>query len=83
MTNSSVESVDTKGKGCSCQTEKGEEKIDCDVVLSAVGTKSNIENIGLEELGIVVDNGKILVNDFYKQIFLDIMRLETWFLALH
>ncbi len=68
MTNSSVESVDTKGKGCvvHVKTEKGEEKIDCDVVLSAVGIQANIENIGLEELGIVVDNGKILVNDFYQ-----------------
>ena len=68
MNNASVESVDTKGKGCkvSVKTAKGEETIDCDVVLSAVGITSNIENIGLEELGIVTDKGKILVNDFYQ-----------------
>jgi len=68
MTNSSVESVDTKGKGCvvHVKTEKGEEKIECDVVLSAVGIQANIENIGLEDVGIVVDNGKILVNDYYQ-----------------
>ncbi len=68
MTGSSVESVDTKGKGCvvSVKTAKGEEKIECDVVLSAVGITANIENIGLEDLGIVTDKGRILVNDFYQ-----------------
>lgn len=68
MTNASVESVDTKGKGCKVKvkTAKGEETIECDVVLSAVGITSNIENIGLEDVGIVTDKGKILVNDFYQ-----------------
>jgi dihydrolipoamide dehydrogenase len=68
MTNASVESVDTTGKGCvvNIKTAKGEEKIECDVVLSAVGIQANIENIGLEEVGIVVDKGRILVNDFYQ-----------------
>ena len=68
MTNSSVESVDTSGKGCvvSVKTKKGDEKIECDVVLSAVGITANIENIGLEDVGIVTDKGKILVNDYYQ-----------------
>ena len=68
LTNSTVESVDTKGKGCvvTIKTAKGEEKIECDVVLSAVGIVSNIENIGLEEVGIAVDKGRLLVNDFYQ-----------------
>ena len=68
MTNSSVESVDTSGKGCvvSVKTKNGEETIECDVVLSAVGITANIENIGLEDVGIVTDKGKILVNDFYQ-----------------
>jgi dihydrolipoamide dehydrogenase len=68
MTNSSVETVDTKGAGCvvTVKTAKGEEKIECDVVLSAVGIQANIENIGLEEVGIVVDKGRILVNDYYQ-----------------
>ena len=67
-TNSSVESVDTSGKGCvvTVKTAKGEEKIECDVVLSAVGIEANIENIGLEDLGIVTDRGRILVNDYYQ-----------------
>jgi len=68
MTSSSVESVDTKGTGCKVivNTKKGEEIIDCDIVLSAVGIKSNIENIGLEEVGIVTDKDKIIVNDYYQ-----------------
>jgi len=68
MTNSSVEKVDTGGKGCkvSIKTKKGEEIIDCDIVLSAVGIVANIENIGLEEVGIKTDRGKILVDDYYK-----------------
>jgi len=68
MTNSSVESVDTSIKGCvvCVKTKKGEETIECDVVLSAVGITANIENIGLEDVGIVTDKGKILVNDFYQ-----------------
>jgi dihydrolipoamide dehydrogenase len=68
MTDSAVESVDTSGKGCkvSVKTKKGEETIECDVVLSAVGIEANIENIGLEEVGIVTDRGRIIVNDFYQ-----------------
>jgi len=68
MTNSSVESVETEGKGCkvTVKTKKGEEKIDCDVVLSAVGIESNISNIGLEETGIATDKGKIIVNEYYE-----------------
>jgi dihydrolipoamide dehydrogenase len=68
MTNSSVESVDTSGAGCKVKvkTKKGEEIIECDIVLSAVGITANIENIGLEEVGIVTDKGKITVDEFYR-----------------
>ena len=68
MTNSSVENVDTSGKGCIVfvKTKKGEEKIECDIVLSAVGIVANIEEIGLEDVGIATDNGRILVNDYYQ-----------------
>lgn len=68
MTNSEVTGVDTAGKGCKVQvkTKKGEETIECDVVLSAVGIQANIENVGLEEVGIATDRGRILVNDFYQ-----------------
>ncbi len=68
MTNASVEGVDTSGKGCvvTVKTKKGEEKIECDVVLSAVGIETNIEGIGLEDVGIATDKGKVLVNDYYQ-----------------
>ena len=68
MTNSSVEKVEKSSKGCEVhvKTKKGMETLDCDVVLSAVGIQPNIENIGLEETGIVVDAGKIVVNDYYE-----------------
>lgn len=68
MTNSSVEKVDTSGKGvkATVKTAKGEEILEADIVLSAVGIKTNIENIGLEEVGIATDRDKILVNDYYQ-----------------
>ncbi|WP_103068315.1 dihydrolipoyl dehydrogenase [Aquimarina sediminis] len=68
MTNSSVESVDTSGDGvkATVKTKKGEETLEADIVLSAVGIKTNIENIGLEELGIATDRDKIVVNDWYQ-----------------
>ena len=68
MTNSSVESVDTSGKGVKAKvkTPKGEETLEADIVLSAVGIKTNIENIGLEELDIKTDKDRILVNDWYQ-----------------
>jgi len=68
MTNSSVEKVDTKGKQCkvTIKTAKGEEIHECDVVLSAVGIQTNLENIGLEAVGVKTDKGKVLVDDFYQ-----------------
>jgi dihydrolipoamide dehydrogenase len=68
LTNASVEKVEKTDKGCivTVKTAKGEEKIECDVVLSAVGIETNIEGIGLEEVGIATDKGRVLVNDFYQ-----------------
>ncbi|CAM4312108.1 dihydrolipoyl dehydrogenase [Gillisia hiemivivida] len=68
MTNSSVESVDTSGKliKAKVKTKKGEETLEAEIVLSAVGIKTNIENIGLEELGIKTDKDKIVVNEWYQ-----------------
>lgn len=68
MTNAEVTSVDTKGSGCKVhvKTKKGEEVLEADVVLSAVGVVANIENIGLEDLGIATDKGKIIVNEYYQ-----------------
>lgn len=68
MTNSEVTAVDTKGKGCkvTVKTKKGEEIINADVVLSAVGVTTNLEGIGLEDVGVATDKGKVLVDDYYK-----------------
>lgn len=68
MTGSSVEKVDLSGKICKAtiKTKKGEETIEADIVLSAVGIEANIKDIGLEDVGIATDKGKILVNDYYQ-----------------
>ncbi|MBI1316085.1 dihydrolipoyl dehydrogenase [bacterium] len=68
MTSSEVLKVDTSGKSnvVTIKTKKGEEKIECDVVLSAVGVEANLENIGLEQVGIAVDKGKIVVDPMYR-----------------
>jgi len=68
LTNASVEAVDTSGALCkvTIKTKKGEEIVEAEIVLSAVGIRPNIENIGLEDLGIVLENGKVKVNEFYQ-----------------
>jgi dihydrolipoamide dehydrogenase len=67
-TQSEVLRVDTSGKEniVTVKSAKGEETIACDVVLSAAGVVSNLENIGLEAVGIATDKGKILVDEFYR-----------------
>lgn len=67
MTSSEVLGVESKGKDqvVTIKTKKGEETIACDVVLSAAGVVANLENIGLEDVGIVVDQGKVVVDDYY------------------
>ena len=68
MTSSELLSVDTSGEKIKAlvKTKKGEQELEADIVLSAVGIKSNIENIGLEETGIKVDRDKIVVDDYYQ-----------------
>lgn len=68
MTSSSVEKVDIEGDVChvTIQTKKGTEVVDADIVLSAVGVITNLENLGLEEVGIEVERTKIVVDDYYR-----------------
>ncbi len=68
MTGSSVESVDTSGDKCkvTIKTKKGEEVVEADIVLSAVGIAPNTENIGLEDLGVETENGRVKVDEYYK-----------------
>jgi dihydrolipoamide dehydrogenase len=68
MTSSSVEKVDVSGEKCivTVKTKKGEETIEADMVLSAVGITPNTENIGLEELGVETDKGRVKVDEYYR-----------------
>ncbi|MCH8545763.1 MAG: dihydrolipoyl dehydrogenase [Cryomorphaceae bacterium] len=68
MTSAEVTNVNTSGKGCKVEvkTKKGTETIECDVVLSAAGVVANIENIGLEDVGIKTEKGKIKVDEMYR-----------------
>ncbi|MDE7073418.1 MAG: dihydrolipoyl dehydrogenase [Bacteroidales bacterium] len=66
LVESAVERVDTDGDKCKVhiRTKKGEEVHECDIVLSAVGVVPNTDNLGLEELGIVIEKGKIVTDEY-------------------
>lgn len=68
MTEASVTNVDTTGEKCVCtiETKKGEKVVEADIVLSAVGVQTNLEGLGLENLGITSERGKINVDDYYR-----------------
>ncbi len=68
LTSSSVEKVEVVGDSCkvTIKTPAGEEKVESEIVLSAVGITPNTENLGLEQLGVVLEKGKIKVDDFYR-----------------
>jgi len=68
MTDSSVESVNTSKEKCivTIKTPKGNEIIETDIVLSAVGVATNIEGIGLEMTGVKTEKGKVVVDDYYR-----------------
>ena len=67
MTQAEVTKVDKKGKGCkvSVSTKKGEEILECDIVLSAVGLTTNLEDLGIESQGIITKKGKVVVDEYY------------------
>lgn len=66
MVNSEVTKVDTSGNGvkATIKTKEGEQTLEADILLSAVGISANIENIGLEALGIKTEKGRIVVNEY-------------------
>ena len=68
MTEASVTKVDTTGEKCICtiETKKGEKVVEADIVLSAVGVQTNLEDLGLENLGIASERGKIIVDEYYR-----------------
>lgn len=69
LTSTTVKAVRVNDEG-SCEVDiegkKGAETLTADIVLSAVGIKSNIENIGLEELGIRTERDKVVVDKYYR-----------------
>ena len=66
MTSAEVTSVDTSGSGVKAKvkTASGEETLEADILLSAVGVAANIEGLGLEEMGIKTDKGRLMVDEF-------------------
>ncbi|MBQ7773408.1 MAG: dihydrolipoyl dehydrogenase [Bacteroidales bacterium] len=68
MVSSGVKTIDTTGEGCrlSIETKKGMVELEVDRVLSAVGVVPNTSGIGLEELGVEMNRGKIVVDEFYR-----------------
>lgn len=68
MTESAVESVDTSGTGVKAKvkTPQGEVVLEADILLSAAGVQANIENIGLETVGVKTEKGRVIVDDFYQ-----------------
>jgi len=68
MTNASVDAVDTSGDLCkvTIKTKKGEEVVEAEIVLSAVGITPNTEGIGLEEVGVEMENGRVKVDEYYR-----------------
>lgn len=68
MTSSSVTNVDTSNDICkvTINTKKGEEVVDAEIVLSAVGVQTNLEGLGLDEVGVKNERGKILVDEYYR-----------------
>ncbi len=68
LTSTTVKGVKIAGDRCEVEIEgkKGPETLTADVVLSAVGVQANIEGIGLEELGVAVERGKVAVDEYYR-----------------
>ncbi len=68
MVSANVKRVDTSGENCKLyiETKKGEEIIEAEKVLSAVGVVPNTEKVGLEENGVVLERGKVKVDEFYR-----------------
>jgi len=68
MLDSTVESVDASGESCkvTIKTKNATEIVEAEIVLSAVGITPNLEGIGIEEMGIELEKGKVKVDDYYR-----------------
>jgi dihydrolipoamide dehydrogenase len=67
-TSTGVEAVHVRPEGCivSLRSPEGVKTVECDVVLSSVGIAANIENLGLDQVGVRVEQGRIVVNEAYE-----------------
>jgi len=68
MTNSAVEKTELTANGVKAYVKTGDKEtvLEADILLSAAGVVTNIENIGLETLNITTDKGKVIVDDYYQ-----------------
>jgi len=70
MTGSAVENVDTSGEGCKIQVKDNKsgkvQTLESEIVLSAVGVIANLENLGLEQVGVRTDKGRVVVDEYYR-----------------
>jgi dihydrolipoyl dehydrogenase len=67
-TNSKITKLDKKGDSVVATMEEGgkTQTITVERVISAVGVVGNIENLGLEKLGVKTDRGTIVVDEYNK-----------------
>ncbi|MBQ5717623.1 MAG: dihydrolipoyl dehydrogenase [Alistipes sp.] len=67
MTSTTVKAARVVEEHCEVEIEgkKGAETLTADMVLSAVGVEANITGIGLEEMGVKCERGKVVVDEFY------------------
>lgn len=68
LTESKVEAVETGDDGVEVTVDTGEDTktLTADVALIAIGVQGNVENIGLDELGVEMENGRILTDEYYR-----------------
>ncbi|MDE7355781.1 MAG: dihydrolipoyl dehydrogenase [Rikenellaceae bacterium] len=68
LTGATVEKVESNTNGClvTVSMAKGTQTIEAGKVLSAAGVTPNTENIGLENVGLTTERGKIKVDKYYR-----------------
>lgn len=68
LVKSTVEKVELIDEHCrvTIQTPKGEEVVEADIVLSSVGITPNLEGLGLEQTGVLLENGRVKVDEYYR-----------------
>ena len=66
-TSTSVDKVEVVEEHCIVTLSgKKTEILECNIVLSAVGVETNLVGLGLEAVGVRVERGKVVVDDYYR-----------------